>query len=112
MLSANVTATTAVGDVVMITSSMAQQPHNGVSLLVNGLISTNPNFECSTTSHVLGRQVIFYCTARKSGTVTIQSNVVFCDGDLTSQQINITIEEQRTAPNETHSKYIYTCMYV
>ena len=95
MLSANVTAAT-VGDVIMISSSITQQPHNGISLLVNGSISRNSNFECRTTSHVLGRQVLFYCNARKSGTVTIQSNVVFCDVDLTSQQINITVEEQRT----------------
>ena len=101
MLSANVTSAT-VGDVIMITSSISQQPHNGISLLINGSINGS-TLECHTTSHVLGSQVLFYCIARKSGTVIIQSNVVFCDVDLTSQQINITIEEQR---NETEGKLL------
>ena len=99
-LSAN-TTTAVVSNVVMITGSMVQRPHNGISLLVNGLIAANPDFICHTTSNVLGHQVVYYCTARKSGTVTVQSNVVFCDGDLTSQQINITIEEQRVMIDET-----------
>ena len=43
MLSANVTSA-AVGEVILITSSITQQPHNGISLLVNGSISRNPNF--------------------------------------------------------------------
>ena len=100
-LSANAT-TAVIGDVVMITSSMMQQPHNGISLLINGLIAANPDFVCHTTSNVLGHQVVYYCTARESGTVIIQSHVVFCDGDLTSQQINITIEEQMVMIDGTH----------
>ena len=98
-LSANAT-TAVVGDLVMITSIMVQGPHNGISLLTNGSIA-NPDFTCHTMSNVLGRQVVYYCTARKSGAVTIQSHVVFCDGDLTSQQINIMFEEQRVMVDET-----------
>ena len=101
-LSANAT-TAVVGDVIMITSSMVQRPHNGISLLVNGLIAANPDFTCHTASNVLGHQVVYYCTAMKSAAVTIQSHVVFCDGDLTSQQINITFKEQRVMVDGTQN---------
>ena len=59
----------------------------------------------TNTTNVLGSQVLFYFTAGRSGIVTIQSNVAFCDVDLVSQQINITIEEQR---NETRASTYVT----
>ena len=89
-LSANITTAT-VGDVIMIISSITQRPHSGISLLVNGSIARNEDFPCHTTSHVLGPEVIFHCTARKSGTMIIKSNVGI---DFTSQQILISIEEK------------------
>ena len=101
-LSVNVTAAR-VGDVVMIISDMIQQPHNGISLSINGLISTNPNFTCHTTSNILSQQVIYYCTAKKTGMVTVQSNTVFCNTDLNSLRINITIEEQRGTTDATQN---------
>ena len=94
-LSSNVTVV-AVGGVVMIVSSMLQQPHNGISLFVDGVAYTNANldFRCHTTSKILGQQMVYYCTGRKTGTVTVHSNTVFCDTELSSQQIVIIIEEQ------------------
>ena len=94
-LSTNVTVV-AVGGVAMIISNMFQQPHNGISLFIDGVAYTNPNlnFRCHTTSNILGQQMIYYCTGRRSETVTVQTNTVFCDTDLSSQQIIITVEEQ------------------
>ena len=69
--------------VVVIISSVIQRLHDGISLLVNGSIARNEDFPCHTISHVLGPEVIFFCTARKSGIVCIESNFV---NDFTSQQ--------------------------
>ena len=94
-LSANV-AVVAVGSVVMIVSNMLQQPHSGISLFIDGEFYTNANldFRCNTTNNVTDQQIIYYCMGRRSETVTLQTNTVFCDTDLSSQQVNVTIEEQ------------------
>ena len=95
-LSANKTVV-AVGSVVMIVNNIRLQPHSGISLFIDGEadIYANPYFLCHITSDVLGQQIIYHCTGRRSGTVTVQTNTVFCDTDLSSQQINVTIKENR-----------------
>ena len=70
----------------VVVISIIQQPHDGISLLINGSIARNEDFPCHTISHVLGPEVIFFCTARKSGIVFIESNVVFCSIDFTAHQ--------------------------
>ena len=110
-LSTNVTVV-AVGGVVMIVSNMKQQPHNGISLFIDGVAYTNPNlnFRCRTTSNILGQQMIYYCTGRRSGTVAVQTNTVFCDTDLRSQQIIITIEEQSATTQ--NRGWWYSCTFI
>ena len=101
-LSANVTVVV-VGGAVMIVSNMSQQPHNGITLFINGVTYTDANldFRCRTTSSILGQQMIYYCMGKRNETVTVQTNTVFCDTDLSSQQVTITIEEQdATTQNE------------
>ena len=97
-----------VGDGILVISSIKQRPHNGISLFINGIASTDPSADlsCSTKNRVLGHQVIYYCIAKRSGTVTLRTNTEFCETVLNSQQINITIEEQRIMPNETHGMYV------
>ena len=88
----------------MVITSIRQQPHNGITLFINGVAFTDPsaNLSCSTKSNVLGQQVVYYCTARKSGTMIINANTEFCDTQLNSSQVDVTIEEQRIMPTETH----------
>ena len=87
--------TAVVGDIIVVTTSIIQQPHSGISLSVNNSFVRNPNFDCNTRGHsVLDPQVIYYCTARRSGTVTIQANVTLCGIDWGSRKISITVEEQ------------------
>ena len=84
-----------VGDVIVVTTSFIQQPHSGISLSVNGSLVRNPNFDCHFSGDsVTDPQVVYYCTARKSGTVIIQANVTFCGVDWSSQKIIIIVEEQ------------------
>ena len=84
-----------VGDVIVVTTTIIQQPHSGISLSVNGSFTRNPDFDCHTRNHsVRDPQVVYYCAARKSGTVTIQANVTFCNLDWSSQKTIITVEEQ------------------
>ena len=95
----------------MVNSTIRQQPHNGITLFINGIAFTDPSSDlsCSTKSKVLGQFVMFYCTTKKTGTVYIKTNTGFCDTELSSQEIDITIEEQRTMPNETlneHGTYV------
>ena len=100
-ITANAT-TVVVGSVVMITCSITQRPHNGISLLTDEYITNSPNnpnrnFHCySMSNDVTGPVLVYFCTAKKSGTITVQSNVDFCETLLYSQQINITILEQGT----------------
>ena len=89
------TTTAVVGDIIVVTTSLIQQPHSGISLSVNESLFRNPGFDCHTRGHsVLYPQVVYYCTARRSGTVVIQANVTFCNIDWSSRIISITVEEQ------------------
>ena len=100
-ISASMT-TAVVGDIVVVTASIIQQPHSGISLSVNNSFVINPDFDCNTRDHsVLDPQVIYYCTARRSGTVTVQANVTLCGIDWGSRKISITVEEQN---NDTQTK--------
>ena len=98
-LSANITRAI-VGNVIMVITSIKQRPHNGITLFINDKAFTDPSADlsCSTQSKVLGEQVVYYCTAWKSGTMTIITNTEFCGTQLNSSQIDITVEEQRIIP--------------
>ena len=99
--------TAVVGDVILITISIIQQPHSGISLSVNGSFVRNPGFDCHTRGHsVLDPQVVYYCTARKSGTVTIQANVTFCNVDWGSEEIIIRVEDQNAMNDSKLGKLI------
>ena len=103
-ISVNVT-TAVVGDVIMVITSIRQQPHIGITLFINDVASTNrsADLSCSNKNSVLGQQVVYYCTAWKSGTMIMDANTEFCSSELNSPQVDITIEEEeRIMPNETH----------
>ena len=97
--------TAVVGDIIVITISIIQQPHSGISLSVNGSFVRNPDFDCHPRGHsVLDPQVVYYCTARKSGTVTIQANVTFCSVDWGSEEIIIRVEDQNAMNDSIKTK--------
>ena len=95
IISVNAT-TTAVGDIVMVNCSMNRGSHTGITLFINSVASTNPSADmrCSTES-IQGHLVTYYCIAKKRGVMNITANTEFCDIVVDSQQIGITIEEQR-----------------
>ena len=94
-ISVNVT-TIAVGDIIMVNCSINQRPHNGITLFINEVASTDPSADlrCFTES-IWGHLVTYYCIATKSGMMNITANTEFCDTVVDSQQISIAIEEKR-----------------
>ena len=105
--------TAVVGDIIMVNTSITQQPHGGISLSANGSFVRNPSFDCDTRGHsVLDHEVIYYCTARKSGAITIQANVVFCSIDWSSQTINISIKEDDSNSTKLSKRKAMVAAYV
>ena len=101
-----------VGDVIMVIINIDQRPHSGISLSVNESFVRHPDFDCYPRDHsVTNPQVVYYCTARKSGTVTIQANVIFCSLDWSSQKIIIPVEEQNDDKLGKDKVAAYTCMF-
>jgi len=106
-LSANVTAVIP-GDVILFISTLTQRPNNGITLFINRTVSTDARaiLDCHLMSNdVSGSEVVYSCTAVRSGTVTVNTNTVFCDSDLYSQNITITIEEQTIVTSKTQNEH-------
>ena len=74
------------GGVLVISSHIAQRPHSGISLKVNGNnAQTSSDFDCTSPPNVLASKVVYNCTARSIGMMNVQSQTVFCDTDYYSQ---------------------------
>lgn len=105
-----------------VVSSIRQQPHTGISLIINEKAYTDSEavLDCSPINGVLDSQVTYHCNPKQSAygtTVTIQTNTEFCETLLKSQQINITVVEQRvnstTAQIENaHGMYKHIMLYM
>ena len=93
----------------MVNCSINQRPHNGITLFINEVASTDPSADlrCST-ENVWGHLVTYHCIAKKSGMMNVTANTEFCDTVVDSQQISITIEEKRihNKTEDHHGKYV------
>ena len=110
-ISANTTSVVE-GDVIMFIIDIAQRPHGGISLSVNGSLVINSDFDCHFSGDsVRDPQVVYHCTARKSGTVIIQATVTLCSVDWSSQEIIITVEEHNDIKIGKDKAAAYTCLF-
>jgi len=77
----------------LVTATMTQCPHTGITLMVNGNnILTSSSFDCTLPSNVLGSEVIYNCTAKTAGMMSVQCHTAFCEVEHHSEELHVEIK--------------------
>ena len=83
----------------VISSSFFHLPHSGISVIVDGNVSSDGDINCNKNTGIRNETVNYTCTAIRPSINRIVVQLTFCNIEFTSQTLTITVKAHSSKYN-------------